>query len=51
MEEKGDKTERCGAADHACSAVSVSKRETDSEKEAGIKMKEREENDLAFAGV
>lgn len=45
MEERGDKTERRGAGDHACVAASVLQRETDSEKEVGIKMKAGEKND------
>lgn len=37
VEEKGDKAEWRGAADHACAAVSVLQRGTDSETEVGIK--------------
>lgn len=52
VEEKADKTQRRGAGDHACMAVSVLQRETDSEKEVGIKMRERKiMSCLAFARV
>lgn len=40
VEERGDKTQRLGAGDHACRAVSVLQRETERGKKVRIKIKE-----------
>lgn len=53
MEEKGDKTQRRGVGDHACTAVSVLQKETDMRKRR-CKNERREKKMmswLAFAGV